>query len=73
MTSCSASGFCRHVKQGTPVYLVIVPEVRTTPSLLRTTFGSHQMILWGGAVEEGEQEGGIADMEEEIEAESGPN
>jgi hypothetical protein len=28
------------------------------------------MILWGGAVEEGEQEGGIEDKEEEIEAEN---
>jgi hypothetical protein len=55
------------------VYLVIVPEVRTTPSLLQTIFGSRQMILWGGAVEEGEQEGGIADMEEEIGAENRPN
>ena len=53
--------------------LVIVPEVRTTPSLLRTTFGPHRMVLWGEAVEEGEQEGGIADMEEEIEAKNRPN
>lgn len=41
---------------------VIVPEARTKPSLLRMTFGLGQ-ILSGGAVEEGEQEGGIADME----------
>jgi hypothetical protein len=61
------------VKQETPVSLVIVPEVRITPSLLPTTFGSHQTVLWGGAVEEGEQEGVIADMEEEIEAENGLN
>lgn len=48
---------------------VIVPEARTKPSLLRTTFGLDQ-ILWGGFVEEGEQEGVIADMEEVIEAEN---
>ncbi len=49
---------------------VIVPEIRTTPSLLRTTFDSHQ-IPWDGPVE-AEQEVVIADMKEEIEAENRP-
>lgn len=51
--------------------LVIVPEARTMPSLLRTNLSSDQ-IRWGGAVEGEEREGGIAGMEGEIEAKEKP-
>ena len=45
--------------------LVIVPEVRITPSLLRTNW-SLDRIHWGGAGEGEEREEGIAGTEGEI-------
>jgi hypothetical protein len=53
------------------VSLVIVPEARTMPSLLRTKLSSDQ-IRWGGAVEGEEWEGETEGMEEEIGAKEGP-
>ena len=56
------NGFCQRVKQGTPVSLVIVPEVQIMPSLLQTNWGL-DWIHWG----EGEEwEEGIMGTEGEI-------